>query len=241
MDRQQTVCKPEDAEVGLHVGRRLFLGMAGLTAAGVLWGTKAQDLVERFARGSGGGISSLLPAGRFRIYSVTGALPDKAPGDWQMKVTGLVERPMAVTFEQLQAMPQVGLTRDFQCVTGWRVKDVPWKGVNLSHILDQARPKAGAAALTFTSFDGVYTESLTIDQARRHDVIVAYEMYGKAVSRSMGGPVRLYVAPMYGYKSLKWLQEIVVVGDVEPGYWEQRGYEIDAWVGRSNDRDDRPT
>ena len=98
-----------------------------------------------------------------------------------------------------------------------------------------------ASAVRFTSFDGAYTESLTLEQARRRDVILAYEMEGSAVSSAHGGPVRLYVAPMYGYKSIKWLDGIELTSRVVPGYWEQRGYDVDAWVGRSNGRDDEAT
>jgi DMSO/TMAO reductase YedYZ molybdopterin-dependent catalytic subunit len=71
-------------------------------------------------------------------------------------------------------------------------------------------------------------------------VIVAHQMMGGPVSSEHGGPVRLYVAPMYGYKSLKWLERIEVVDRLVPGYWEERGYDIDAWVGQSNGRDDDP-
>jgi DMSO/TMAO reductase YedYZ molybdopterin-dependent catalytic subunit len=47
---------------------------------------------------------------------------------------------------------------------------------------------------------------------------------------------------MYGYKSCKWLDGInVVAGKPEPGYWEERGYDVDGWVGKSNGRDDNPT
>ena len=66
-------------------------------------------------------------------------------------------------------------------------------------------------------------------------------MLGKPVTRSHGGPVRLYVAPMYGYKSVKWLGGITLVPEVVPGFWEQNGYDVDAWVGRSNGRDDAAT
>ena len=52
---------------------------------------------------------------------------------------------------------------------------VPWSGVRLSDLLDAAGVAAAARALTFTSFDGADTESLTLDQARRADVIVATE------------------------------------------------------------------
>jgi DMSO/TMAO reductase YedYZ molybdopterin-dependent catalytic subunit len=46
---------------------------------------------------------------------------------------------------------------------------------------------------------------------------------------------------MYGYKSLKWLRSIEVTSRVWPGYWEERGYDVNGWVGRSNGRDDDPT
>ena len=98
-----------------------------------------------------------------------------------------------------------------------------------------------AKALRFVSFDGEYTESLTLAQARRPDVLVAYELEGKPLSSDHGGPARLYVAPMYGYKSCKWLDRIELTKAVEEGYWEERGYDVDGWVGQSNGRDDAPT
>jgi DMSO/TMAO reductase YedYZ molybdopterin-dependent catalytic subunit len=113
--------------------------------------------------------------------------------------------------------------------------------VALSVLLDRAGVQASGKALRFESFDGVYTESLTLSQARRPDVIAAYSMLGGPVSREHGGPVRMYVAPMYGYKSCKWLSRIEVVDQVEPGYWEQNGYDVDGWVGKSNGRNDRST
>ena len=80
-----------------------------------------------------------------------------------------------------------------------------------------------------------------MSQARRNDVIVAYQMEGSDLSDAHGGPVRLYVAPMYGYKSCKWLDRIELTKRVEPGYWEEYGYDVDGWVGRSNGRDDDAT
>ena len=91
-------------------------------------------------------------------------------------------------------------------------------------------------AIRFKSFDGTYTESLTLKQARRKDVIVAYKLEGDDISAEHGGPVRLYVAPMYGYKSIKWLDVIELTDKVRPGYWEHYGYDVDGWVGRSNGR-----
>jgi DMSO/TMAO reductase YedYZ molybdopterin-dependent catalytic subunit len=93
----------------------------------------------------------------------------------------------------------------------------------------------------FRSFDGSYTESLTLKQARRPDVLVVDTLDDKPISREHGGPVRMLVAPMYGYKSCKWLSEIRLMPRLEPGYWEQYGYAQDGWVGKSNGRSDDPT
>jgi DMSO/TMAO reductase YedYZ molybdopterin-dependent catalytic subunit len=228
-----------------RVGRRVFLGLLGAGAAGIVFGAQVQDWLERVVAPvvskDGTGLSALLPIGRFRIYTVTGSLPSRSRDEYRLQVRGLVNAPLDLGYADLLAMTPTNLTRDFQCVTGWRVSDVKWKGVRLADLLDRAGVKPEAQALQFTSFDGLYTESLTLEQARRDDVIVAYEMEGKGISSEHGGPVRLYVAPMYGYKSIKWLDGINLVDEVRPGYWEQLGYDVDGWVGKSNGRDDPAT
>lgn len=227
------------------VGRRVFLGLVGLGVAGVVFGAKIEDALSTAAKPvvskDPTGLSSLLPVEGFRLYTVTDSFPKRAPADYRLSIKGLVDRPATYTYDQLLALPPTNLTKDFQCVTGWRVPDVKWRGVLLRDLLDRAGVQPNAKALRFTSFDGEYTESLTLEQARRDDVIVAYEMEGKPVSSDHGGPVRLYVAPMYGYKSCKWLDGIELTHRVEPGYWEGYGYDVDGWVGRSNGRDDAPT
>jgi DMSO/TMAO reductase YedYZ molybdopterin-dependent catalytic subunit len=249
-----TALTPADAELPPEdhpVGRRALLGMLGLGAAGILWGAKAQSGLDRLLRpitlNDQTGLTSFLPSsGRFRIYSVTGGLPSRSDAEYRLAVDGHVDRPATLELTDLREhLPQTGLTRDFQCVTGWRVEDVAWKGVRLSDLLDEVGTRAGATHVRFWSFDGVYTETLTMEQARRDDVMVAHHMLGKPVTREHGGPVRLYVAPMYGYKSLKWLERVEVVTALDepsdPGYWERLGYDVDAWVGGSNQRDDAPT
>jgi hypothetical protein len=220
---------------GTPIGRRMVLGMLGLGGLGILVGDKVQAGIERVLRpitqNDPTGLTSFVPtAGRFRIYSVVGHLPERSDEEYRL----------TLTLDDLRHRPQTDLVRDFQCVTGWRVPDVPWRGVKVAALLDEAGVQPRASHLRIWSFDGVYTESLTLDQARRDDVLIAHEMEGGPVSREHGGPVRLYVAPMYGYKSLKWLERIEVTDELEPGYWEDRGYDIDAWIGRSNGRDDEP-
>jgi DMSO/TMAO reductase YedYZ molybdopterin-dependent catalytic subunit len=221
----------------------MFIGLIGAGVAGVLFGAKVQDFLAGIVpKHDPTGLTTLLPIGdHFRFYTVTSGFPKRSQQDYKLTVGGLVEEPFTLSYSELIALPSTMLTRDFQCVTGWRVPKVHWTGVRLSVLLDRARVKPGGSALRFTSFDGVYTESLTLDQARRDDVIVAYDLGGKPLSSDHGGPVRLYVAPMYGYKSCKWLSGIEVVDHVIPGYWENEGYDVDGWVGRSNGRDDAPT
>ncbi|MCD0483847.1 molybdopterin-dependent oxidoreductase [Streptacidiphilus sp. ASG 303] len=220
--------------------------MLGLGAAGVAAGPFLQRGVDSFLGAAAGkdptGLTGLLPGGGgFRYYSVADSVPHRGEADYRLTVDGLVDRPGSYRLADLRALPQDRLVRDVQCVTGWRVPRTPFEGVRLSRLLDAAGVRPGAHAVRFTCFDGAYSESLTLEQARRPDVLVALRMQDAAIGHAHGGPVRLYVAPMYFYKSAKWLSGITVTDRVRPGYWEQYGYDVDAWVGRSNGRDDAPT
>jgi DMSO/TMAO reductase YedYZ molybdopterin-dependent catalytic subunit len=251
-DRRIPPSEPDDPaplsepEPGRPVGRRVLLGTLGLGALGVLAAPTLQRSLESVLGAASGkdptGLTGLLPnGGGFRYYSVTASVPHRNAADYRLTVDGLVDRPGTRTLAELRALPQTRLVRDVQCVTGWRVPGTPFEGVRLSVLLDAAGVRPSARAVRFICFDGAYSESLTLGQARRSDVLVALRMQDKDIGHDHGGPVRLYVAPMYFYKSAKWLSGITVTDEVEPGYWERRGYDVDAWVGRSNGRDDDPT
>ena len=220
----------------------MVLGLLGLGALGIATGTRAQDaltsVLAPIQLRDPTGLTSLLPVGdTFRFYSVTGSVPTRDATSYRLTVNGLVDRPTTLTLADLQAMPQTSLVRDFQCVTGWRVPQVHWSGVQLSTApRPRRRPGRRGQAIRLTSFDGTYTDSLTLDQARLPDCLVALTMLGDDVTHNHGGPVRLYVAPMYGYKSVKWLSGIEVTDQVVEGYWEHRGYDVDGFVGSSNGR-----
>ncbi|MEV2253930.1 molybdopterin-dependent oxidoreductase [Streptomyces sp. NPDC050147] len=220
--------------------------MLGLGVAGVAAAPQLQRGLESFLGAASDkdptGLTDLLPnGGGFRYYSVASSVPHKSASTYRLKLDGLVDRPTAYTLAELRALPQTRLVRDVQCVTGWRVLSTPFEGVRLSRLLEAAGVRPTARAVRFTCFDGTYSESLTLKQARRADVMVALRMQGKDLGHSHGGPARLYVAPMYFYKSAKWLSGITLTDEVRPGYWEKRGYDVDAWVGDSNGRDDEPT
>lgn len=235
MARGEARADPGSSSTGTPVGRRLIVGLVGLGAAGVLGGSAVQDRLARWLapleNRDPTGLISLFPLGdTFRFYSVTGSVPIRSEVDYQLSVSGEVGHARNYSFAELQRMPQTALVRDFQCVTGWRVPEVHWSGVRLSSLIDLAAPTPQATAVRFTSFDGTYTESLTMAEARRPDVIVALQMLGAPVTHDHGGPVRMYCASMYGYKSTKWLSGIELTTGEIPGYWETRGYGIDGTI-----------
>ncbi|CCQ14152.1 Oxidoreductase molybdopterin binding protein [Rhodococcus sp. AW25M09] len=238
---------PSEPEIpGSPVGRRVVLGLLAAGAAGIIGGGAIQKGLASVLGPIGNhdptGLIGLIPVGNnFRFYSVTQGAPRKDERSYALTVGGSVGTARTLSLQDLRAMPQVSLVRDFQCVTGWRVPEVPWSGVRLADVLDAVAPTASATAVRFTSFDGTYTESLTLEQARSEDVLIALTMLDAPVTHDHGGPVRLFVASMYGYKSIKWLGGIELTDNVVPGYWENRGYDIDAFVGESNGRNDDPT
>lgn len=220
--------------------------MVGLGALGVAAAPPLQRGLEAFLGAASDkdptGLTDLLPnGGGFRYYSVAASVPHRSASTYRLKIDGLVDHEDDYTLADLRALPQTRLVRDVQCVTGWRVPGTPFEGVRLSRLLDAAGVRPDARAVRFTCFDGTYSESLTLKQARRADVLVALRMQDKDLGHTHGGPARLYVAPMYFYKSAKWLSGITLTDEVKPGYWEKRGYDVDAWVGDSNGRDDEPT
>ena len=240
-EQEHAVQAPHDGGPGTPVGRRLVLGMVGLGVVGVAAGKWLSEGVSDVVASTAPGLASVIPAaGGFRIYTVTNGYPAHDPATYRLAVSGLVGTELSLSLDDLAALPQTQMTKDFQCVTGWRVEDVPWSGVLVRDLLLAAGVEPDAAALRLTSFDGVYTESLTLDQAMRDDMLVATTMYGQPLEVKHGAPVRLVAAPMYGYKSIKWLDGIEVGRTVVPGYWENLGYDIDAWVGQSNGRTDEP-
>ena len=217
-----------------HVGRRTVLGLVGLGTVGVVVGARVQSAVGGAltkASSALGGLGALIPgADEFRIYTVTNTIPVIKPAEYRLTVTGMVDKELTLSLADLRSMKRTKFVHYFQCVTGWRVPDVHWEGVRLGDVLDAAGVKHGATALRMFSGDGVYTESLTLEQAHLPDVLVADRMIGNDVTAEHGGPVRLYVAPMFGYKSLKWLSGIRVVDAIEPGFWEQNGYPVNGWL-----------
>jgi DMSO/TMAO reductase YedYZ molybdopterin-dependent catalytic subunit len=220
-------------EVPRRFGRGIFLAAVAGGVSSLLWGRSAwRPFSHAFSPVES--TLPLLPSGGWRIYTVSGSLPVFDERSWRLELGGLVHRPASLTYRDLLALPRVEQVSTFHCVTGWTVQDVRWGGVRLRDVLAAAAPTAHAHALEFVSAERPYVDSLTMRQASLHDVLLAYEMDGQPLPRAHGAPLRLVIPEMYGYKNVKWLTRIDAVPAPHRGYWEQRGYDEDAWVGRSN-------
>lgn len=226
-----------DQPAGRPIGRRAFLGVVGLGLSSLVWGEPAMRALSSLTSGLPQGVQAAVPAlgGGWRIYAVNPPFPTFEPATWKLRIDGLVNEPVDLDYDGLRALPQAQQVSDFHCVTGWSVSDVRWAGVRTDDLLAAAGGlKSGATAIDFVSAEIPYVDTLTLDQARVKDAMLAYEMDGQPITTEHGAPVRFVMPQMYGYKGVKWVAQLHVTDRIRPGFWEQRGYDTDAWVGRSN-------
>ena len=214
------------------IGRAAFLGIVGAGVAGLFLGRDAMRLAGRLVPDT---IESVVPASGWRIYTIGNAIPRIEPADYRLEIAGAVERPVTYTLDELRRLPRAEQVSDFHCVTGWSVYDVRWAGVRFRDLLAGAGPRPEAKALRFVSDEVPYDDTLTLPQAFVADALLALDMDGAPLSAPHGFPARVVMPRMYGYKSVKWVTRIEVQDHSDHvGYWEQRGYDEDAWIGASN-------
>ena len=221
------------SETPHRIGRGVFLVTVAGGVSSLLWGKSAWDRVSSALSPVESAIP-LVPTQGWRIYTVSGSMPHFDERTWRLDVGGHVQTPISLSYRDLLALPKAEQVSTFHCVTGWSVKNVHWGGVRLKDVLAHAQPRANAHALEFVSDEKPYVDFLTVQQASLADVMLAYEMDGKPLKREHGAPLRLVIPEMYGYKNVKWLARINVVPKPGNGYWEESGYDRDAWVGHSN-------
>lgn len=148
--------------------------------------------------------------------------------DWALTVSGRVGVRSRWSLADLQRDPDVvTTTSDFHCVTGWSRLDNDWTGVRVSTLLDRVDVARDATHLLAYGHPS-YSANLDLASMRAPDVVVAWAHDGSALSIAHGGPLRLVVPPRYGWKSVKWLTELRLVDRDVPGYWEERGYHMQA-------------
>jgi DMSO/TMAO reductase YedYZ molybdopterin-dependent catalytic subunit len=144
---------------------------------------------------------------------------------WRLELFGLVEQPLALTWEQLQALPRVKVFADFHCVTRWSRLGNLWEGVSVQELLKRAGGlRAGAKFVIAHGHDEGYTTNLPLADFLAADVLVADRHDGGPLTAEHGGPLRLVVPRLYAWKSAKWLRGLEFAAEDRPGTWEQAGY-----------------
>ena len=214
---------------GRPYGRGAFLLLVAGGLSSLAWASPALRLLDSVLPARA---KALLPSHGWRIYTVADSMPRFDPHTWRLRIDGLVARPREFAYEELMRLPRAEQTSDFHCVTGWTVKNVRWAGVRFHDLLALARPLPQARALRFVSAER--EDTLALAQALRPDAMLAYEMDGRPLARPHGAPARVVMPAMYGYKNVKWVERIELVGHPSDGFWEKLGYDRDAWVGHSN-------
>jgi DMSO/TMAO reductase YedYZ molybdopterin-dependent catalytic subunit len=148
---------------------------------------------------------------------------------YTLKVSGLVNNPVSLAYEDVVALPAFEKLITLHCVEGWDAT-ILWKGALLKDIIDKASPKSTANTVIFHSVDG-YTTSLPIRDIIDKKIILAYSSNGIKLPASMGYPFIVVAEDKLGYKWARWVNEIELSDNPDyKGYWETRGYDNDADV-----------
>jgi DMSO/TMAO reductase YedYZ molybdopterin-dependent catalytic subunit len=128
--------------------------------------------------------------------------------DWRINVEGSVSNPHSFSLAELMNLPSRTQITRHTCEEGWTAIG-QWTGVPLGHVLQLAGIKPSARFVNFFSYDG-YTESIDLLDAFHPQTLLAYGMNGKQLTIPHGAPIRLRLEKQIGYKSLKYLEKIVV-------------------------------
>jgi DMSO/TMAO reductase YedYZ molybdopterin-dependent catalytic subunit len=125
---------------------------------------------------------------------------------YRLQVTGLVDHPLSLTYDELRCMPKITGNPDLNC-PGVFIDRATWTGVPIKYILELAGVQQGASKLTLVSADG-YQVKLPLETASLDDNFLAYEVNGAPLPVQHGFPLRAVFPSMWGSYWLKWLIEI---------------------------------
>jgi DMSO/TMAO reductase YedYZ molybdopterin-dependent catalytic subunit len=247
---------PPDGPV---IGRRPVLGGAlGVAALATLAGSGALVLARsvgairrpvdpgRTPVDAWGVSPRITPVEDFYVIGKDLVAPDVDLATWRLTIGGLVARPLELTAADLRDLPRVEGVRSLQCISnevvryGRYVGNQRWAGVRVRDVLEAAGPLPEAGWVIWRSADG-FSESLPLATALDERTWLVDEMGppGTLLTRDHGAPLRVLIAGRYGMKQPKWLTEIELAADDEPGYWVRRGWDTEAVV-RTYSRIDTP-
>ncbi len=152
---------------------------------------------------------------------------------WTLTVDGLVNKPLSLSYDDIRKMPATEQDATLECISnevgGDLISSTHWTGVKLADVLKQAGVKDGVVEVRFTCADG-YTESLPLESAMDERTLLVYATNGEALADVHGFPLRLYTPNRYGMKNPKWITRIEAINTPYNGYWEDRGWDKNAFV-----------
>ena len=224
---ETTESGPDEPRHTVRYSRRRFVVMLGGAA---VVATGFYELAQQF-----GGPTKSGRGGQRKMFSdfpVTSidAPPNVLLKEWTVQIAGLVEKPTQVDYSVWSTLPRARETVHFHCVEGWAVSGRVWAGVRPADLLALAGPLAQGKFVRFIARDGEYFDTLSMEQLNDGYSLLADSLDGVPLPPDHGGPLRLVVPTQLGYKSVKFVSRIEVVDHQEKGYWEQRGYAVDAPV-----------
>jgi DMSO/TMAO reductase YedYZ molybdopterin-dependent catalytic subunit len=167
-----------------------------------------------------------------------GDIPRFDPDTWDFRTAGWVKKLLRLTWDDFMALPHVEVTADFHCVTRWSRFDNHWEGVPFRAIYDLTEPLVSASHVLVRS-ERDYTTNVPLCDLMEPTVLFAPRHDGKPLEPEHGGPLRLVVPKLYGWKSAKWVRSLEFLTSDEAGYWERNGYHMygDPWKEQRFDTD----
>jgi len=156
-----------------------------------------------------------------------GSIPRTDLATWTFEVTGEVESPIRLSWDEFNDLPRTHVTEDIHCVTRWSRFDVPFEGVHWSALEELVHPLQSAHYVVAHAEAG-YTTNVPIALFEEENSLIVYEADGEPLPAEHGGPVRAVVPSRYFWKSAKWLNGLELAASDRPGFWERYGYHNDA-------------
>jgi DMSO/TMAO reductase YedYZ molybdopterin-dependent catalytic subunit len=154
-----------------------------------------------------------------------GTVPRFDPKTWDFRVTGLVNKPLRLTWDEFTRLPMKAVTADMHCVTRWSRFDVRWEGVPFTEVMKLIEAKPEAKYVMVLAEQG-YTANVPLENLMHPTTLFALKHNGEPLPPEHGYPVRLVVPELYAWKSVKWVRGLEFMAKDASGFWEQNGYHI---------------
>ena len=154
-----------------------------------------------------------------------GSVPRFDPSRWDFQVTGRVNKPLRLNWDEFTRLPMRQVTADMHCVTRWSRFDVRWEGVPFTEVMKLIDAKPEAKYVMVLAEQG-YTANVPLENLMHPTTLFALKHNGEPLPREHGYPVRLVVPELYAWKSVKWVRGLEFMEKDAPGFWEQNGYHI---------------